>query len=223
MDVKKAFDTIDHETLLEKLDDNFTGPIFSSVCSCSANTNPIRTNKVWKVLFERCRLWCTPKLLGLFFILYVNDLRTFVNSDVDVLLMITVFERLPGSNVHAITQSVALINTWMKSNRRKATSTSLINKSASNQLSTYYYRINVKKTTLWHFGLWLHCIFQSPRKFRVQKRIIRSISFRQKYLSVNDYMKEHEFPTFLEQRVYALHKFVLTCIHQGRSHNSLWC
>ena len=56
----------------------------------------------------------------LFFILYVNDLPSNGSSDVKLFADdTTIFERLPGSNVHAITQSVTFVDTWMKANKMK--------------------------------------------------------------------------------------------------------
>ena len=56
----------------------------------------------------------------LFFILYVNDLPSYVSSDVKLFADdTTIFEKFPGSNVHAITQSVTFVDTWMKANKMK--------------------------------------------------------------------------------------------------------
>ena len=56
----------------------------------------------------------------LVFILYVNDLPSFVNSDVELFADdTTIFEKLPRFNFNAIIQSINLVEPWMKGNTLK--------------------------------------------------------------------------------------------------------
>ena len=54
-----------------------------------------------------------------------------------------------------------------------------------------------------------------------KKRILRSICFLPKYVSVTDLMYPNELPIVYELHVYELLKFVLCCIRQKHSHSFL--
>ena len=108
---------------LEKLHEYcFRGPIFSLLRSSLTNRKhfvQIGTEKSF-IKEVACGVPQDSLVGHLFFILYVNDLTSHVSSDVKLFADDTIiFERLPGSNVHAITQSVTFVDTWMKTNKMK--------------------------------------------------------------------------------------------------------
>ena len=123
IDLKKAFDTIDHEILLSKLDDyGFRGPIFSVIRSFLSNRKQFVQigNEKSSLKDILCGVPQGSVLGPLLFILYVNDLPSFVNSDVKLFADdTTIFERIPSFDLNLITRSINLVDTWMKGNKLK--------------------------------------------------------------------------------------------------------
>ena len=82
------------------------------------------------------------------FILYVNDLPSYVSSDAKLFADNTaIFERLPGSNVNAVTQSVTFGDIWMKANKLKCNinkSKSVISATSSSLLDLFQLDIVIK-------------------------------------------------------------------------------
>ena len=85
IDLKKAFDTIDHVILLSKLHDyGFRGPIVSVLHSFLSNRKQFVQigNQMSSLKCIQCGVPQGSVLGPLLFILYVNDIPSFVNSDV---------------------------------------------------------------------------------------------------------------------------------------------
>ena len=113
IDFKKAFDTIDHVILSSKLRDySFKGPMFSVLRSFLSNRKQfvqIGTQASWLKCIQ-CGIPQGSVLGPLLFILYVNDLPSFVTSDVKLFADdTTIFEKLPRFDFNAIIQSLILL------------------------------------------------------------------------------------------------------------------
>ena len=122
-DLKKAFDTINHSSLLEKLEHmGFRGPVqklFKSYLQDRKQYVQIGQNKS----YHRSIMCGVPQgsVVGpLFFILYVNDLPDAAISRVTLFADdTTVLERIPNFNLSILNQTIRDIDTWMRKNRLK--------------------------------------------------------------------------------------------------------
>ena len=122
LDVKKAFDTLDHGILLQKLEFlGFRGPVldlFTSYLTKRSQYTSIR-GVTSQLQLMKCGVPQGSVLGPLLFLLYVNDISENVNSSLTLFADDTnIFEDLiPGS--HKLKDTLMLVDSWMKGNKLK--------------------------------------------------------------------------------------------------------
>ena len=122
-DLKKAFDTINHTILLEKLDNyGFRGPIKNLLRSYLSNrTQYVQVGaQISSPLDTECGVPQGSVLGPLLFILYVNDLPLCAESNFTLFADdTTVLEKIPSFDLTTIIGTIENVDSWMKENKLK--------------------------------------------------------------------------------------------------------
>ena len=123
LDLKKAFDTLDHEILLDKLQRyGFRGPIFSVLSSFLRNRHQFLQveNSKSSLRPVACGVPQGSVLGPLLFLLYINDLPDVANSTITLFADDTnIFEKVVNGNQGTLTETLSKIDNWMKCNKLK--------------------------------------------------------------------------------------------------------
>ena len=123
LDLRKAFDTLDHKILFDKLHRyGFRGPIFSLLSSFLQNRYQFLQveNHKSSLRSVACGVPQGSVLGPLLFLLYINDLPDVANSNITLFADDTnIFEKVVNGNQDTLTETLSKVDNWMKSNKLK--------------------------------------------------------------------------------------------------------
>ena len=123
LDLRKAFDTLDHKILFDKLHRyGFRGPIFSLLSSFLQNRYQFLQvgNHKSSLRSVACGVPQGSVLGPLLFLLYINDLPDVANSNITLFADDTnIFEKVVNGNEDILTETLSKVDNWMKSNKLK--------------------------------------------------------------------------------------------------------
>ena len=123
LDLRKAFDTLDHKILFDKLHRyGFRGPIFSLLSSFLQNRSQFLQveNHKSSLRSVACGVPQGSVLGPLLFLLYINDLPDVANSNITLFADDTnIFGKVVNGNQDTLTETLSKVDNWMKSNKLK--------------------------------------------------------------------------------------------------------